>query len=65
MKVINNPQNPAGVLWVLGRDRNEPENMIKEYSEELAILIQNHLDEQIEFNGTVTAKPNRVYRQQR
>jgi len=57
MKVIHNPQNPEGVVWVLGTSRNEPENMIKGYSEELAKLYQNHLNERIGFKGTISAKP--------
>jgi hypothetical protein len=57
MKVIHNPQNPDGAIWVLGTSRNEPENMIKEFSDELAKLIQKHLEEKIGFKGTTTAKP--------
>ena len=57
MKVIHNPQNPDGIVWVLGTSRNEPEKMIKEYSEELAKLYQMQLDEKIGFKGTITAKP--------
>ena len=56
MKIINNPEDPEGVIWVLGQDRHEPESMVREYSRELAKLYQKHVNEQIGFRGTITAK---------
>jgi hypothetical protein len=56
MKIIKNPEDPEGVIWVLGKDRYEPESMVREYSRELAKLYQKHVNEQIGFRGTITAK---------
>ena len=57
MKIINNPEDPEGVIWVLGQDRHKPESMVREYSIELAKIYQKHVNEQIGFRGTITGKP--------
>jgi len=45
MLLINNPEKPEGLIWILGRGRREPEEMIEKFTAELARLVMNKLHE--------------------
>ena len=49
MIVINNPANPEGNIWVLGRGRGEPEEQLKNFSNELSKLLQGTINENKTF----------------
>jgi len=49
MIVINNPADPEGLIWVLGRGRGEPEEQVKKFTDELSKLLQGTINENKTF----------------
>jgi len=49
MIVINNPADPEGYIWVLGRGRGEPEEQVKKFTDELSKLLQGTINENKTF----------------